>query len=575
MRFNHIFCLFLKKVVQGDLLPILHRLDKRKKPELPSLLQIRALAADWIKGVEPADGSDYKQYSRQHGSVTAVHPVRVVSASVAQLLLLREHIRNLYHEKSSLRSKAGMFTKADLEKEDEKNFEEFFRETWSFPHVLDFTQSLAEASNLGALWFREFHLEITKCVQFPIEMSLPWIIAEHAIVSHSGDVPLMENVLFVMDIYNDAASTALHRLQQQHLYDEIEAETNLVLDQLIFLISDEAYSHFKNFSASKLLDKAFKNKLESLKGQAGTLFVGFQRYQSLITQKNVSILGRSIDLSYPVAHQVVEKLYRDVDVAIKRFEASDPCAVVELVTLLDVLRGTHAEASQYLEIESFDSIFHDVNETHLDPAETEAEAEEGADTGMGSGAVRGRVTSHMMRGLCRDLVPNFSYNAYTSRFVRSPLQLQPIEYQRAPKYSAIATAYGSICHKAYEAQDRLTNRFFGRKHIEAYMSLVGRGYADFEVIAEECMSDIQGLLTDIDAYTNVLIDGIPPCKPPKYMFRAGGCYGYYEGKLKSLLEFEELKPGVFQVQCTILGSFVYTCVCLYFPSFFVLLILIF
>jgi hypothetical protein len=34
-----------------------------------------------------------------------------------------------------------------------------------------------------------------------------------------------------------------------------QAEVNLVFDQLIFLISDEMYSYFKNYAASSLLDK--------------------------------------------------------------------------------------------------------------------------------------------------------------------------------------------------------------------------------------------------------------------------------------------------------------------------------
>jgi hypothetical protein len=38
--------------------------------------------------------------------------------------------------------------------------------------------------------------------------------------------------------YNDAASRALGALHQQFLFDEIEAETNLSFDQLIFHLSE-------------------------------------------------------------------------------------------------------------------------------------------------------------------------------------------------------------------------------------------------------------------------------------------------------------------------------------------------
>jgi cytoplasmic FMR1 interacting protein len=52
-----------QQLVQGDLQPVIHRADKRKNPMLPALLDIRALAADWLNGVEPR--GDYKNYSRK------------------------------------------------------------------------------------------------------------------------------------------------------------------------------------------------------------------------------------------------------------------------------------------------------------------------------------------------------------------------------------------------------------------------------------------------------------------------------------------------------------------------------
>lgn len=52
-----------QQLIQGDLQPLLHRADKRKNPMLPALLEIRALAADWLNGMEPRE--DYKSYSRK------------------------------------------------------------------------------------------------------------------------------------------------------------------------------------------------------------------------------------------------------------------------------------------------------------------------------------------------------------------------------------------------------------------------------------------------------------------------------------------------------------------------------
>jgi hypothetical protein len=54
--------------------------------------------------------------------------------------------------------------------------------------------------------FREFYLEMTKCIQFPIAMSLPWMMTEYVIEQAHH---LKELMFFPMDIYNDSADYAL------------------------------------------------------------------------------------------------------------------------------------------------------------------------------------------------------------------------------------------------------------------------------------------------------------------------------------------------------------------------------
>ena len=78
-------------------------------------------------------------------------------------------------------------------------------------------------SNLhpNQLWYREFFLEMTmgKRIQFPIEMSMPWILTDHILETKSP--AMMEYALYPLDLYNDAAHCALHKFQKQFLYDEV------------------------------------------------------------------------------------------------------------------------------------------------------------------------------------------------------------------------------------------------------------------------------------------------------------------------------------------------------------------
>jgi len=46
-------------------------------------------------------------------------------------------------------------------------------------------ESLKDCCDLSQLWYREFYLEMTmgKRIQFPIEMSMPWILIDHILAT--------------------------------------------------------------------------------------------------------------------------------------------------------------------------------------------------------------------------------------------------------------------------------------------------------------------------------------------------------------------------------------------------------
>lgn len=56
-------------------------------------------------------------------------------------------------------------------------------------------------------------------------------------------------------------------------------------------------------------------------------------------------------------------------------------------------------------------------------------------------------------------------------------------------------------------------------------------------------------MLDIKDWTDALKGGLPPVKLPKYVFGTAGCYSFMEEKLRPILEYEDLKTGVFQVTC--------------------------
>ena len=143
----------------------------------------------------------------------------------------------------------------------------FHEHTFFFPYLTVLGSTIGACSNLGGLWYRELYIQMTNCTQFPIEMSLPFLLSESVVGSTENvRVPVLENVVSSLDVYNDAAIFAIQVLQLQHLYDEIEAEVNLVFDQMMFLIGEQMYDHFKNAASSSLLNGTYKDAIEKVKG---------------------------------------------------------------------------------------------------------------------------------------------------------------------------------------------------------------------------------------------------------------------------------------------------------------------
>lgn len=67
----------------------------------------------------------------------------------------------------------------------------------------------------------------------------------------------VDNIVTTLDIYNDAAQRALHVIRQQYMYDEIEAEVNLVFDQLTVLLTEKIYAFHKDKAATLLLPPGY------------------------------------------------------------------------------------------------------------------------------------------------------------------------------------------------------------------------------------------------------------------------------------------------------------------------------
>ena len=231
-----------------------------------------------------------------------------------------------------------------------------------------------------------------KRIQFPIEMSMPWILTDH--ILSTKDSSYMECVLYPLDLYNDSAFYALTVFKKQFLYDEVEAEVNLCFDQFVYKLSEQVYAYYKYLAGSILLDKRFRQECQGL----GTYITSPppNRYETLLKQRHVQLLGRSIDLNRLICQRINNNLSKSLDLSIARFEAGDITGIVELEGLVRVNRLTHKLLSKHLALDDFDDMFREANHNVLAPY--------------------GRVTLHVFWELNYDFLPHYCYNAATNRY---------------------------------------------------------------------------------------------------------------------------------------------------------------
>jgi len=193
------------------------------------------------------------------------------------------------------------------------------------------------------------------------------------------------------------------------MYNEIEAEANLVLEQLTFLLSNSIYRHYKDCAAASHLEKSYKGKLEEMK-QAPFLTIPKRRFEVLMTQRHVLLLGRYVDLRYLVGRHVNDLVRSDLDLAIRRLESSSCCCLPELRTALEVVRLCHNSLteSNLLDLDSYADLFGEVDNTIFPSTTVEGHS---------------RIATFVAKSVEEDLIKNYTYNVFTQRFVSSPVPM--------------------------------------------------------------------------------------------------------------------------------------------------------
>ncbi|KAF3834823.1 hypothetical protein F7725_027381 [Dissostichus mawsoni] len=442
--------------------PLRHAI-KKKKNVIQSVLQaIRKTVCDWEAGREPHNDPALRGEKDPKGGFDIKVPRRAVGPSSTQLYMVRTMLESLIADKSG--SKKTLRSGLDG------------------PTILDIERFHRE----------EFFLELTmgRRIQFPIEMSMPWILTDH--ILETKEASMMEYVLYPLDLYNDSANYALTKFKKQFLYDEIEAEVNLCFDQFVYKLADQIFAYYKILAGRS----DCKNQGANIPWPASN------RYETLLKQRHVQLLGRSIDLNRLITQRISAALYKSLELAINRFESEDLTSIMELEGLLDINRMTHKLLSKFLTLDSMDAMFREANHNVSAPY--------------------GRITLHVFWELNYDFLPNYCYNGSTNRFVRTVLPFSQ-EFQRdKPPNAQPQYLYGSkTLNLAYSSIFSTYRNFVGPPHIKVMCRLLG--YQGIAVVMEELLKVVKSLLQGtIMQYVKTLME------------------------LKDIVEYAELKTVCFQ-----------------------------
>ncbi|KAJ3209046.1 Cytoplasmic FMR1-interacting protein 2 [Dinochytrium kinnereticum] len=484
----------------------------KKKKGLASVFKaVRTFGLE-LDDVPEKTGKGAKNSDGGGNSFPSASFAKITTFSSTQMHFISVLLEHAISEKSK-GFRAGILRDKDLKDAHVGEITAFLETVENFRYVLDLQKTVAQCNDLSSLWFKEFYLELSRQVQFPISMSLPWILTEH--ILKSNDPSLIRCLFYPFELYNDAGMFALTSLKSRYIYDEITAEVNLCFDQLIFKIGERIFSHFKRIASYSVLSPDFSNEVD-FSNSAGVHYEPLLDLYDFVTgQRNLNLLGRSIDVSFLLCQMINQYVRKSLDVAISRFEGSDLSYIMELDCLIKSLKKSHELMSKRLKLDCFDDIFAEVNES------------------LSLTQKHGRILTHICSELINDVVPNFCYETSTNRFVRSSISfIEPVArsgFAKAPTMYLYGSKSLSV---AFITQNCVFRDFIGDPHFQTILRLCG--HQSLRIISGE-----------ISKHLNML--GTPQSlRLPLFEYGTEGTYEYFLAHLKPLVSYRDLQGEVLQ-----------------------------
>eukprot|EP00056_Hartaetosiga_gracilis_P000791 m.40491 g.40491 ORF g.40491 m.40491 type:complete len:1374 (+) comp10358_c0_seq1:113-4234(+) len=445
-------------------------------------------------------------------------PKRKCAPTTSQLIYFRSVLNTLVGFDNE--GKSALLKRKELSPQQFDAMKKVYDESAHYLTLLQFERTLKRATDLSSLWFKEYHLELEKKVQFPIEFSLPWMLMSTAMTSPD----LHQHLLVPLELYNQAGACCLFSLKSQTLYDEVQAEVNTCFDQIVFKITQQVYISFKANAHVNLVPHDVKEKFKDLDIGPTDL-----SYKGVLSQRHLRLLGRTVDLHDIISASMNDFFRRTINMCISWFESKPLSYVIAFENMLDIERETHRNLSNLLNIIAFDDLFEEQNHS-VNPASN-----------------NGRIESRIMLEVLYDLSPNYVFSGSTNEFTKA-IRPVPNEMEREPvKQYDQALVYGSkALASVAQAIYKQTTKSVRVGHAVAILNLINAH--KIPAIINELSSQVVLILHNvIRPFVGELVKGMPKqIKNPVFEYGINAIFQFYQLNLQPILAYPELRTEVFQ-----------------------------
>jgi cytoplasmic FMR1 interacting protein len=312
-----------QELALGTLAGFIIKMQSRGKTAMSALLlRMQHLAADWegqnsrepLVPIEEANGM-VKMATRESAPAPAL------------LLILRGLVIKV--RQRAAQNQGGYITKGELSPEKAGRLDDWSQASYAHELALNLPAWVNAVSDLSQLYFRELYLDMTKQVQFKLDLNLPHILASHVLSHRPGAADgagaagaggaraggglggqLVEMCLIALSIYDDAAACAVRDMRRRHMLLEIEEEAALCLEDVLEQLAVYYFRFFRLTAAAQL----FPDKVASPDPVV--------RISALFAVKYVTVLGRPVLLAEQLSCRLSKLQDKALEYALLRFQAT-------------------------------------------------------------------------------------------------------------------------------------------------------------------------------------------------------------------------------------------------------------